>query len=69
MSIPPDRVYRGHTTLEAAALLGNLDRRTLVRELHVDFKMPYVYDYINKLCRTQAEVIVTMYVYTNVNGI
>jgi hypothetical protein len=37
--------------------IGNLDRRTLVREMCVAFKIPYVYDYITKLCRAQAEVI------------
>jgi hypothetical protein len=37
--------------------IGNLDRRTLVREMHVAFKIPHVYDYITELCRTQAEVI------------
>lgn len=36
---------------------GHLDRCTPVRELHVAFRIPYVYDYITKLCRTQAEVI------------
>jgi hypothetical protein len=36
----------------------NLDRRTQVCEMHVAFKIPYVYDYITKLCKTQAEVIV-----------
>jgi hypothetical protein len=35
---------------------GNLDRRTPVCEMRVAFKIPYVYDYITKLCRTQAEV-------------
>jgi hypothetical protein len=25
--------------------------------MHVTFKIPYLYDYITKLCRTQAEVI------------
>jgi hypothetical protein len=35
----------------------NLDRLTPVRELQVAFKVPYVRDYITKLCRTQAEVI------------
>jgi hypothetical protein len=33
---------------------GNLDRCTPVCELHVAFKIPYTYDYITKLCRTQA---------------
>jgi hypothetical protein len=37
--------------------IGNLDRRTPVRDLHLAFKIPYVYDYITKLCRRQAEVI------------
>jgi hypothetical protein len=37
--------------------IGKLDRRTLVRDLHLAFKIPYVYDYITKLCRRQAEVI------------
>jgi hypothetical protein len=37
--------------------IGNLDRRTSVRDLHLAFKIPYVYDYITKLCRSQAEVI------------
>jgi hypothetical protein len=37
--------------------IGNLDRFTPVRELHVTFKLPYVYGYITNLCRTEAEVI------------
>jgi hypothetical protein len=37
--------------------VGNLDKCTLVRELHVTFKINYAYDYIIKLCRTQAVVI------------
>jgi hypothetical protein len=36
---------------------GNFSRRTSVRNLHVTFQIPYVYDYITKLCRQQAEVI------------
>jgi hypothetical protein len=36
---------------------GNPDKRTPVREMHVAFKIPYVYNYITKLCKTQAEVI------------
>jgi hypothetical protein len=36
---------------------GNLDRRTMVCEMHVAFKIPYACNYITKLCRTQAEVI------------
>jgi hypothetical protein len=37
--------------------ISNLDRRTPVRDLHLAFKIPYVYDYVTKLCRRQAEVI------------
>jgi hypothetical protein len=36
---------------------GNLPRRTAVRYWHTAFKIPYVYDYITKLSRHQAEVI------------
>jgi hypothetical protein len=32
-------------------------RRTPIRDLHMAFKLPYIYDYITKLCRQQAEVI------------
>jgi hypothetical protein len=28
-----------------------------VRDMHVDFHVPYVYDFITKLCRRQAEII------------
>jgi hypothetical protein len=37
--------------------IGNSPRFTLVRDLHAAFTLPYVYDYITKLCRQQAEVI------------
>jgi hypothetical protein len=36
---------------------GNFPRRTTVRELCKAFNIPYIYDYITKLCRQQAEVI------------
>jgi hypothetical protein len=39
--------------------IGNLPRPTPVRDLHMAFKIPYVYDYITKLCRQQAEAIQT----------
>jgi hypothetical protein len=32
-------------------------RRTSVRELHLAFKILYVYDYVTKLCKKQAELI------------
>jgi hypothetical protein len=47
---------------------GNLDRCMPVRELHVDFKIPYVDDHTSKLCRTHAEVILN-HENPNVHGI
>jgi hypothetical protein len=37
--------------------IGNFPRRTPVREFHKAFNILYIYDYITKLCRQQAEVI------------
>jgi hypothetical protein len=37
--------------------IGNFPKRTSVRDMHTAFHIPYVYDYITKLCRQQAEVI------------
>jgi hypothetical protein len=37
--------------------IGNFPRCTLVRDLHTAFNLLYLYDYITKLCRQQAEVI------------
>jgi hypothetical protein len=37
--------------------IGNFPRRIPVRELHKAFNIPYIYDYITKLCRQQAQVI------------
>jgi hypothetical protein len=34
--------------------IGHLPRRTPVRDLHMAFKLPYIYDYITKLCRQQT---------------
>jgi hypothetical protein len=39
--------------------VGTFPRRTSVRDMHVAFQIPYVYYYITKLCRQQAEVIQT----------
>jgi hypothetical protein len=36
---------------------GNFPRCTPVRDLNTAFNRPYVYDYITKLCRLQAEVV------------
>jgi hypothetical protein len=37
--------------------IGNFLKRTSVRSMHKAFHIPYVYDYITKSCRQQAEVI------------
>jgi hypothetical protein len=34
---------------------GKFPRCTLARELHMALQVPYVYDYVTKLCRKQAE--------------
>jgi hypothetical protein len=37
--------------------IGNFPRRTSIRDMHKAFQIPYVYDYIIKSLRQQAEVI------------
>jgi hypothetical protein len=37
--------------------ISNFPRHALFRDSHIAFKIPYVYDYITKLCRQKAEVI------------
>jgi hypothetical protein len=37
--------------------IGNYLRCTPVRDFHMAFQIPFVYNYITKLCRQQAEVI------------
>jgi hypothetical protein len=36
--------------LQNTCTIGTLPRRTPVRSLHMAFKLPYIYDYITKLC-------------------
>jgi hypothetical protein len=57
-----------HLQNRVLCAVGNPDRCTPVCELHVAFRIPYMYDYITKLCRTQAEVILN-HIYSNVHGI
>jgi hypothetical protein len=38
-------------------VIGKLDRNTPIRDMHLAFKILYVYDYRTKLCRRPAEVI------------
>jgi hypothetical protein len=37
--------------------IGNFPRCTPVRDLHTAFNLPYIHDYVTKLCWQQAEVI------------
>jgi hypothetical protein len=37
--------------------IGNFPKPISIREKHVAFQIPYVYNYITKLCRRQAEII------------
>jgi hypothetical protein len=42
---------------ELLCIIDNFPRCTPVRILHTAFKLPYVYGFVTKLCRQQAEVI------------
>jgi hypothetical protein len=37
--------------------IGKFPRRMPGREFHMSFKLPYIYDYVAKLCRQHVEVI------------
>jgi hypothetical protein len=43
--------------IEIAETIGNFPKRTSVCDMYKAFHIPYVYDYITKSCRQQAEVI------------
>jgi hypothetical protein len=63
--VSPDWEFAANTHLlklqrlqnEVLRTIGNFPRRTPVRELHKAFSIPYIYGYITKLCKQQAEVI------------
>jgi hypothetical protein len=57
-----------HLQNRVLCAVGNPDMHRPVYELHVAFKIPYVYDCITKLYSTQAEVILNC-VNLNVHGI
>jgi hypothetical protein len=42
---------------EVLRITGNIPKCTPVGDLHTAFNLPYIYDYIIKLCRQHAEVI------------
>jgi hypothetical protein len=37
--------------------IGHFSRNISIRDMYVAFKVPYVYNYITKLCRRKAEII------------
>jgi hypothetical protein len=43
--------------IKVLSTIGKFTRSTSVRDKHVAFQIPYIYDYITKSCRQQAEVI------------
>jgi len=49
------KFYRLHDLV--FPIIGNLPRRTPGRDLHVTFKIPYIYNSVTKLSKQQAEVI------------
>jgi hypothetical protein len=53
----PTWKYAADTHLLKLQRLQNIDRCRAVSELHVDFKIPYMYAYVTKSCSIQAEVI------------
>jgi hypothetical protein len=46
-----------HLQNKVLRTIAKLPRSTTVRDLHMAFQIPYVYDYVTKTCRQQAEVI------------
>jgi hypothetical protein len=47
-----------HLQNKVLRTIGNFPSLTPVRDFHMAFTLPYVYDYITKFCRRQAEVII-----------
>jgi hypothetical protein len=37
--------------------IGKFPRNTSIRDMHISLQIPYVYDYVTKLCRQQSQVI------------
>jgi hypothetical protein len=55
MLAPPGNLQR--LLNKVLRTIGKFARSTPIRELHMAFQVQYIYDYITKLCRQQAEVI------------
>jgi hypothetical protein len=46
-----------HLQNKVLQVIGGLPRRTPTHYVHMTLQIPYVYDFITKTCRKQAEVI------------
>jgi hypothetical protein len=46
-----------HLQNKVLGTIENVPKRTPVRDYHMAFKLPYVYDYVTKMCRRQAEAL------------
>jgi hypothetical protein len=46
-----------HLQNKVLHIIGKFPRRTPIHKLHMSFQVPYIYDYVTKLCRQQSEVI------------
>jgi hypothetical protein len=53
---PPGNLKLQRLQNKVLRTIGNIPRHTPVRELHKAFNSPYIYDYVTKLCRQQAEL-------------
>jgi hypothetical protein len=42
---------------KALRTIGKFPRNTPIRDMHISLQVPYIYDYITKLCRQQAQAI------------
>jgi hypothetical protein len=38
-------------------IIGKFPRGTPLRDIHMTYQIPYMYDYVNKSCRQQTQVI------------
>jgi hypothetical protein len=54
-TLPVPRFYKQDKL--ATRSEGKFPKYTPVRDLHMAFQVPYIYNYIKNLCRQQAEVI------------
>jgi hypothetical protein len=46
-----------HLQNRVVRIIGKFPRSTPIHDMHVAFQIPYICDYITKLCRQQAQII------------